>query len=44
MIQFAWDPAKARVNLRKHGVSFREAASVFRDPLGITSFDPDHSE
>jgi uncharacterized DUF497 family protein len=44
MIQFEWDPAKARVNLRKHGVFFREAASVFRDPLGITIFDPDHSE
>src|SRR4030042_695081 len=44
MIQFEWDPAKARVNLRKHGVPFREAASVFRDPLGITIFDPDHSE
>lgn len=44
MIQFQWDPAKARVNLRKHGVHFREAASVFRDPLGITIFDPDHSE
>ena len=44
MIQFEWDPAKARVNLQKHGVPFREAASVFRDPLGITIFDPDHSE
>jgi uncharacterized DUF497 family protein len=43
-IQFEWDPAKARVNLRRHGVPFREAASVFRDPLGITIFDPDHSE
>lgn len=32
------------MNLRKHGVHFREAASVFRDPLGITIFDPDHSE
>jgi uncharacterized DUF497 family protein len=44
MIQFEWDPAKARVNLQKHGVPFREAASVFRAPLGITSFDLDHSE
>ena len=44
MIQFEWDPAKARANRRKHGVPFREAASVFRDPLGITIFDPDHSE
>ena len=44
MIEFEWDPAKARTNLRKHGVPFREAASVFRDPLGITILDLDHSE
>jgi uncharacterized protein len=44
MIQFEWDPVKARTNLRKHGVAFREAASVFKDPLGITIFDPDHSD
>ena len=44
MIQFEWDPAKARVNLRKHGVPFREAAGVFRDALGITIFDPEYSE
>ena len=44
MIEFEWDPAKAIVNLRKHGVPFYEAVSVFRDPLGITIFDPDHSE
>lgn len=44
MIQFKWDPAKARANLRKHGVPFREAFSIFWDPLGITFFDPDHSE
>ncbi len=44
MIQFEWDPAKAKMNLRKHGVAFREAAIVLRDPLGITIFDPDHSD
>ena len=44
MIQFEWDPAKAKMNLRKHGVAFREAATVLRDPLGITIFDPDHSD
>ena len=44
MIQFEWDPAKAKMNLRKHGVTFREAATVLRDPLGITIFDPDHSD
>jgi len=44
MIQFEWNPAKAKTNLRKHGVAFREAATVLRDPLGITIFDPDHSD
>ena len=44
MIQFESDPAKAKMNLRKHGVAFREAATVLRDPLGITIFDPDHSD
>lgn len=44
MLQFEWDPAKAKLNLGKHGVAFKEAATVFRDPVGITIFDPDHSE
>jgi len=44
MVQFEWDPAKAKMNLRKHGIAFREAATVLRDPLGITIFDPDHSD
>lgn len=38
-----WDPRKARSNLRKHKVSFEEAASVFDDPLSTTKPDPDHS-
>lgn len=44
MIQFEWHPAKAKINLKKHGIAFREAATVLRDPLGITFFDPDHSD
>jgi len=44
MIEFEWNPEKAETNLRKHGVGFMEAATVLRDPLGITIFDPDHSE
>ena len=43
MIDFEWNPDKAAENLKKHGVSFSEAASVFADPLAITIFDPDHS-
>jgi len=42
-LSFEWDPAKARSNLQKHGVSFGEAATVLADPLSITIADPDHS-
>jgi uncharacterized DUF497 family protein len=42
-MNFDWDPKKAAANLRKHGVSFCEAATIFADPLSITSHDPDHS-
>ena len=38
-----WDVAKSRVNERKHGVSFGEAASVFGDPLALTFEDIFHS-
>ena len=31
--RFEWDETKAVTNLRKHGVPFEEAASVFSDPL-----------
>jgi uncharacterized DUF497 family protein len=41
---FEWDPKKDRLNLKKHGVSFKEAMTVFGDPLAITFPDPDHSE
>lgn len=41
-MQFEWDPRKARSNLRKHGVSFDEAATVFLDDLSLTGDDPDH--
>lgn len=40
---FAWDPDKAATNLKKHGVDFREAATVFDDPLSTTFPDDDHS-
>ncbi len=42
-MRFDWGPAKAAENLAKHGVSFQEAATVFRDPLSATGSDPDHS-
>jgi uncharacterized DUF497 family protein len=40
---FEWDIEKGGDNLRKHGVSFEEASSVFGDPLAVTFRDPDHS-
>lgn len=43
-LEFTWDPAKARTNLRKHGVSFVEAQSVFYDVRARLVDDPDHSE
>jgi len=43
VVNFEWDPAKARQNRRKHRVSFQEAATVFGDPLTVTYPDPDHS-
>jgi uncharacterized DUF497 family protein len=40
---FQWNAAKAAANLRKHGVSFSEAATAFRDPLSATIEDEPHS-
>ncbi len=40
---FVWNDDKARSNLRKHGISFEEAASVFLDLLGAVMADPLHS-
>ena len=42
-MEFDWDPNKAARNLRRHHVSFGEAATVFSDPLSTTVPDPDHS-
>ena len=40
---FEFDPAKAASNLKKHGVSFAEAMTVFEDPLASTLPDDQHS-
>jgi uncharacterized DUF497 family protein len=40
-IDFDWDPAKAASNAVKHGVSFEEAMTVFRDPLARSILDSD---
>jgi len=44
MVEFEWNPAKAGKNVRRHRVSFAEAATGFLDPLGITVFDTEHSD
>lgn len=42
-VQFEWDESKAESNLRKHGITFEEAITVFGDPISITMFDAEHS-
>ena len=42
--KFDWDPAKETKNIRKHKVTFRQAATVFRDPNQLSIYDEEHSE
>ena len=42
-LHFAWDPRKAAANLRKHGVSFDEASTLFLNSLATVLPDPSHS-
>lgn len=41
--EFDWDPAKERANVHKHQISFRQAATVFRDPYQLSIYDEAHS-
>lgn len=41
-LAFEWDNNKAKQNLKKHGVSFEEASTVYADPLARTILDPLH--
>ncbi len=43
-LRFEWDRTKNRENIKKHGVSFEEAQTVFLDENALRFFDPDHSE
>ena len=43
-MKFQWDPAKATSNVRKHGISFDEAVTVFKDPLAFIFDDMEHSK
>lgn len=42
-IDFDWDEDKATANVKKHGISFEEAKTVFGDPFSVTISDPAHS-
>jgi uncharacterized DUF497 family protein len=42
-MEFEWDPRKDAANRRKHAVGFREATTVFGDPLATTFPDREHS-
>lgn len=43
-VEFTWDARKAVANLKKHGVSFDEAATVFADPLALLVEDAAHDD
>ena len=43
-MEFEWDPDKTGENLKKHGVDFVEASTIFGDPFEVTIPDPSHSE
>lgn len=43
-MRFEWDENKNQLNLRKHGVDFRDAAYVFSDPFALSIPDDEHSE
>ncbi|MFO7858350.1 MAG: BrnT family toxin [Ectothiorhodospiraceae bacterium] len=43
MVVFEWDPEKAFANQQKHGISFKEAKSVFFDEYARQFFDEEHS-
>jgi uncharacterized protein len=43
-MKFEWDPQKAENNLRKHGISFEEALTVFNDTLAFIFDDMEHSQ
>jgi uncharacterized DUF497 family protein len=43
-MKFQWDSSKAKNNLRKHGIRFEEAVTVFKDPLALIFDDEEHSQ
>ena len=43
-LRFEWDPVKAKQNIKKHGVSFEEARTVFYDEFAVEFYDDNHVE
>lgn len=43
-LRFSWDSDKAKANIKKHGISFEEAQTVFSDEKALLLDDPDHSD
>jgi hypothetical protein len=43
-IDFEWDDKKSKINIKKHGISFEEATTVFYDEQAIEFYDDEHSE
>jgi len=43
-LRFEWDKRKEKTNIKKHGISFDEARTVFYDENAIQYFDIDHSK
>ncbi|MGB3760258.1 MAG: BrnT family toxin [Rivularia sp. (in: cyanobacteria)] len=41
---FDWNPQKEKQNIRKHNLSFRQAASIFNDPNQLSIYDEEHSD
>lgn len=44
LLKFEWDKKKEKANIKKHGVSFEDARTVFYDEYALQFFDPDHSD
>ena len=42
-LKFEWDKNKAAANIKKHGIAFDEALTVFSDPVARIFYDPEHS-
>jgi len=42
-LRFDWDPNKNKLNIKKHGVDFKEAETVFQDEMALELFDGNHS-